>query len=115
MARSKFQNRIPGASAWVLAGKLQVTLGLNRSEALKQAWRILRLKRQLIEGVATFTYTKVDGSTRQATGTLSNVLLNDCENIANTEITADLSNMKYYDLEANGWRCFKVANLVEVA
>ncbi len=38
-------------------------------EALKQAWRIIKLQSRMMVGNASFKFRKVDGSIREAVGT----------------------------------------------
>lgn len=40
--------------------------GYNMSEALKVAWRNIKLKTQMLSGIAHFRFVKVDGSIREA-------------------------------------------------
>jgi len=71
------------------------------SEALKQAWRIIKLSVCMKLGAVAFTFKKVDGSIRQAVGTLK-----DTPAVLGTK-AKNYSAFTYYDIEANGWRSFK--------
>lgn len=83
---------------------------LTKSETYKMAWRILKLKRDLLQGVVKFAYKKVDGSIRNAIGTLN-------PNFIGGEVRettgASFGTLKYYDLEAQGWRSCKVENVLD--
>lgn len=85
--------------------------GLNKSETYKQAWRILKLKRDLLNGVVRFQFKKVDGSIRNALGTLNPQFLGSERPQAETT-GASFGTLKYYDLEAQGWRSCKVENIL---
>lgn len=84
--------------------------GMNLSEALKIAWRNIKLKASMKLGIVKFYFQKVDDSIREAYGTLKQSLL---------PITAEASTRKanpttqtYFDAEKQEWRCYKKANLI---
>ena len=87
--------------------------GLELSEALKKAWQVFKLKAKMAKGIVRFYFRKVDGSIREAYGTLRADLM--------PEIKGDDNRKKndtvqaYYDTEKMEFRCFKVANLVRIA
>lgn len=76
-------------------------------EALKQAWKIIKLQARMMVGNASFKFRKVDGSIREAIGTLTVKY----ESKGNGK-HVPVDSMMYYDIEANGFRSFKVFNLV---
>ena len=86
--------------------------GINLSEALKKAWQVFKLKAKMAKGIVRFYFRKVDGSIREAYGTLRSDLM--------PEIKGDDTRKKndtvqaYYDTEKQSFRCFKLANLVQV-
>ena len=49
--------------------------GYSRSEALKKAWLNIKLKAAMRQKIVKFYYQKVDGSIREAFGTLKESLL----------------------------------------
>ena len=49
--------------------------GFTLSNALKQAWMNFKLKREMVKGIVKFYYQKVDGSLREAFGTLKSNLM----------------------------------------
>ncbi len=69
------------------------------------------LKDLLRKGIVTFTYRKVDGSTRNARGTLVGVghTIKGTGHAHKSEMT-----IQYYDVDCKGWRSFRSANLIEV-
>ena len=96
----------------VLSWQMIKKNGYTKSEALKIAWMNLKLKAQMKGRIVKFYFQKVDGSIREAFGTLA-------ENIVpQTNGTGRKPNdtcQTYFDTEKDEWRCFKKANLVRIA
>ena len=85
--------------------------GFSMSEALKIAWANLKLKAEMKKRIVKFYFRKVDGSIREAYGTLEEDKLP----------TTSESNRKkndtvqvYFDTEREEYRCFKKANLLSI-
>jgi len=78
--------------------------------ALSRAWQLYRLTKRMRVGIVRFAYEKVDGTLRKAIGTLqaTAVLVKGTGRLDNGR------TVKYYDVEADGWRSFKVENLVTI-
>ncbi len=69
------------------------------------------LVKKLTEGSVSFKFRKVDGTVREATGTLNNDLIP--EGQRTTAIPAeDAATVAYFDLGANGWRSFRAASVI---
>lgn len=93
--------------------------GFNLSQALKAAWTNVKLKAAMTGKIVKFYFSKVDGTTREAYGTLNAGL------IPAIDTTTDTSTKKqrkpndtvqtYFDTERQEWRCFKKANLLRLA
>ena len=86
--------------------------GYTMSEALKVAWMNIKLKGQMKKRIVKFYFQKVDGSLREAFGTLSEKV------IPATQGAGRKMNdtwQVYFDTEKEEWRCFKKANLMRVA
>jgi len=84
--------------------------GMTLSEALKMAWANFKLVLRMYSGIVKFYYQKVDGSVRQAYGTLNSRYI---PAIAGTDNRKKNDTVQtYFDTEADGWRCFKKLNLV---
>lgn len=79
----------------------------NFGEALKQAWKIIKLQARMMVGNVSFKFRKVDGSIRETVGTLTVKYESKCNGKP-----MPVDSMMYYDTEANGFRSFKVFNLV---
>lgn len=86
--------------------------GWTMAEALRRAWEVFKLRVKMHSGIVKFYFTKVDGTTREAYGTLAS------ERVPQTKGTERKANdllQVYYDTEREAWRSFKVANLVAIA
>lgn len=84
--------------------------GKTFSVCLSKAWSLYRLTRRMRVGVVWFTYEKADGTLRRACGTLRDI----AATIKGTGRPDDGRTVKYYDIEATGWRSFKVENFVTI-
>ena len=85
--------------------------GFTMSEALKCAWANIRLRAQLQKSICKFYFQKVDGSTREAWGTLRPDLLPPTQHNRKSNNTVQV----YFDTECHEYRCFKKFNLVSIA
>ena len=86
--------------------------GFNMSEALKLAWRNYKLRAALTQRICKFYFKKVDGSLREAYGTLSERIVPPtmgCDRKRNDTVQT------YFDTEKHEYRCFKKANLLSIA
>ena len=87
--------------------------GFTMSEALKVAWANMKLKLQMKSKVVKFYFQKVDGSVREAYGTLNEKLM---PAITGTDKRAKNDTVQiYFDTERQEFRCFKKANLLNIA
>lgn len=86
--------------------------GFTLSEALKTAWKNVKLKLAMQTKIVKFYFSKVDGSTREAFGTLKAELLPETKG---TDRKPNDTIQTYFDTEVGEYRCFKKANLVKVA
>lgn len=85
--------------------------GYTKSEALRVAWLNFKLKSALYKGIVKFYYQKVDGTIREAYGTLKAGLVPPTQGARKENPTIQV----YYDSEKMAWRCFKIANLNKIA
>ncbi len=94
-----------------LAWQMVKKNGYTMSEALKVAWLNMKLKSAMKQRIVKFYFQKVDGSIREAYGTLKENLI---------PATSDDNRKKndtvaiYYDTERESWRSFKKANLIKI-
>ena len=86
--------------------------GIELSEALKKAWQVFKLKAKMAKGIVRFYFQKIDGTIREAYGTLRADLMPEIKGEDNRKKNDTVQT--YYDTEKQSFRCFKVANLVAV-
>ena len=85
--------------------------GYTMSEALKTAWANIKLRTALSKRIVKFYFQKVDGSLREAYGTLMSDRIPQTKGEKKTADTCQV----YFDCEKEQWRCFKKANLFRIA
>lgn len=85
--------------------------GYTMSEALTCAWLNIKVRAMMKTRIVKFYFQKVDGSIREAYGTLK-------ENLIPATVGSDRKRndtvSAYFDTEKGEWRCFKKANLLEI-
>lgn len=86
--------------------------GFTMSEAMKTAWANIKLKNKMHTGIVKFYFQKVDGSLREAYGTLESSLMPETKG---TGRKPSDSVQVYFDTEKGEYRCFKKANLIKIA
>ena len=86
-----------------LAWQMVKRNGYTMSKALKTAWANIKLRAAMKQRIVKFYYRKIDGSVREAYGTLKENLL-----------PPNCTLQTYFYTEHQGWRCFKIANLVKI-
>lgn len=82
----------------------------TQKEALRTAWRNLKLCKKMTEGVVRFVFKKVNGDFRDAHGTLMNGAVPATNGTRRTNDTCQT----YFDIDRNEWRCYKKSNLLFV-
>lgn len=87
--------------------------GFTMAEALKAAWLNFKLKAAMAVRIVKFYFQKVDGSIREAYGTLNASVVP--ETSGNDNRRKNDTVQTYYDTEVQSWRCFKRANLLRIA
>jgi len=86
--------------------------GISLSDALKKAWANFKLKVSMSKGIVKFYFKKIDGTIREAYGTLNS------RNLPATEMEKRRKNdtiQVYFDTEKQSWRCYKKLNLIRIA
>lgn len=91
-----------------LANELRYREGFTPSDAMTRAWKVYRLKEALRAGTVEFSYIKKDGTVRPAVGTITPV---ETPSSAPARNYSPL-NIRYFDLDAGGYRQFAAARLV---
>lgn len=94
-------------NAWTIARNT----GKMFSECLRKAWELWRLIGRMHTQAVRFVYLKTDGTIREALGTFK-----DTEALIKGTGRTDCGHtVKYYDIEAGGFRSFKVENYIRMA
>ena len=85
--------------------------GMTLSNALRTAWRYLKLRvKMLVQEAVKFAFRKADGTIREAVGTR----LTNHYQFKGTGYTAPQGVTRFWDLEKMQVRSFRDANLVAV-
>ena len=87
--------------------------GFTMSEALKAAWLNFKLRIAMAARIVKFYFQKVDGSIREAYGTLNPSIIPATS--GNDTRKKNDTVQVYFDSEKGEYRCFKRANLVRIA
>ncbi|MCR5158642.1 MAG: SH3 beta-barrel fold-containing protein [Prevotella sp.] len=89
--------------------------GMSLSEALKCAWANAKLRAAMTTRIVKFYFLKLDGTTREAYGTLKADIV---PATLDSGRKPNPSVQVYFDTERGEhgeWRCFKKANLLRIA
>lgn len=73
-----------------------------------------KILEQLQTGVVLVTFTKADGSLRDMKCTLQPRLLPTSLKESTIKIDSESDALRVYDLEADGWRSFKISRLISI-
>lgn len=95
-----------------LAWQMVKRNGFTMSEALKVAWANMKLKVAMKTKIVKFYFQKVDGSVREAYGTLNEKLM---PATSGDNRKKNDTVQVYFDTERQEYRCFKKANLLKMA
>lgn len=87
--------------------------GFTMSEALHAAWLNFKLKVAMAARIVKFYFQKVDGSIREAYGTLNASIVP--QTTGNDNRRKNDTVQTYFDTERSEWRCYKRANLLRIA
>jgi len=87
--------------------------GFTMSEALRAAWLNFKLRVRMAVAIVKFYFQKVDGSIREAYGTLNPSIMPTTSGEDNRRKNDTVQ--VYYDSEVQAFRCFKKANLLRIA
>lgn len=107
--RSKMMRSIM-STAWRISRIEELPIG----QCMKSAWDNFKLKERLGSGVVAFTFVKVDGTIRKAVGTLCPELMPKGAVESSRNSNPHPRTQIYYDLEAEGFRRFRKANLLSI-
>lgn len=85
--------------------------GFSKREALKVAWANIKLRMQMKTRIVKFWYTKINGDTREAFGTLAESIVPET---VGSGRRPNETVQTYWDAEKGDWRCYKKANLLRI-
>lgn len=105
--QAKNQMRELMTAAWQFVRKN----GYTMTEALKCAWANFKLCKAMASRIVRFYFLKVDGTVREAFGTLSTNIVPPTQG---SDRKRNESCQVYFDTEKSEWRCYKKANLIRV-
>ncbi|MCC8134566.1 MAG: SH3 beta-barrel fold-containing protein [Tannerellaceae bacterium] len=88
---------------------LAKSTGKSYHICLAKSWVLYRLVRDMHRNIVQFAYEKSDGTFRRAQGTLRNV-----EHRVKGNGRENYRTIRYYDVEANAFRSFKIENFITV-
>lgn len=88
---------------------MEKATGKRFSVCLARAWQLYRLLKQMQQGEVWFAYEKADGTLRRARGTLQNI-----EGLIKGTGKESYKSIRYYDIDAQAFRSFKIENLISV-
>ena len=97
---------------FALAWQMVKRNGYSMSEALRAAWLNVKVRMAMTTRIVKFYFQKVDGSIREAYGTLKESLV---PATAGSDRRRNDTVQTYFDTEKGEWRCFKKANLLSIA
>ena len=86
--------------------------GVTMSTALRLAWKSYRLKSQMRDDVVRFAFRKLDGTVREAVGTLLPSIVPSYKRRTDRAHTPNFSTQAYYDMDRQSFRCYKVSCLL---
>lgn len=110
MSKKEFKTSLK--SIMSLAWQMVKKNGFTLSEALKVAWANAKLVAVMHSKICKFYFQKVDGSIREAYGTLKAELIPETKG---DDRKRNDTVQVYYDTEREEYRCFKKANLTKIA
>lgn len=92
------------------AWEISKSTGKAFAICLVKAWQIYRLSNRMKTGTVKFAFEKVDGSLRYALGTLANLQTSTFKGTRKP----NYKTLAYFDTQSQGFRSFRVENLVRV-
>ena len=96
-------------NVFTLAWQFFKQTGYSFSDCPKKAWANIKLKAKMKSQIVEFHYKKLDGSIRQAFGTLANTPPTTTNRKPNENL------FTYFDTVKNEWRSFYKFNILDVA
>lgn len=88
---------------------IQQATGKTFAVALAKAWQLYRFSEMLRRGVVVFSFERADGTVRKAKGTLKGI-----DGLVKGTGRLNYKTFRYYDVERQAFRSFKVENLIAI-
>ena len=90
--------------------------GVTIKEALLKAWLNEKLKLAMALRIVKFWFEKIDGTVREAYGTLSSKRIPEKETVTGSDNRKKNDTVQvYFDTEKQEWRCYKKMNLLRIS
>ncbi len=99
-------------SIMAMAWRFFRTTGQSFSDCLRKSWQNFKLTAAMRTRIVRFHFQKIDGSIREAWGTLRSDLI---PSTAGSDRKRNDTVTVYYDTEKQAFRSFKSLNLVSIA
>lgn len=90
-----------------VAHEMKKATGKCFAICLLKSWELYRLTKEMKNGVVSFAYEKADGTLRKAKGTLKDV-----QSLVKGTGKDNYKTVKYFDVEASGFRCFRIDSFI---
>lgn len=91
------------------AKEIQKATGKTFAVALAKAWQLHRFEEMLRRGTVVFSFERADGTVRKARGTLRNT-----EGFVKGTGKPNYKTVRYFDVDKQAFRSFKVENLIAI-
>lgn len=96
-----------------LAWQMVKKNGMSMGDAMRTAWKNIKLRAKMYAGIVKFYFQKVDGTIREAYGTLKAEIIGERGAESGKRKPND-TIQTYFDTEKEEFRCFKKANLFRI-
>lgn len=101
------------AMIFKMAWTMVKSMGMTMSEALKAAWKAIKVKVALAKGVVKFAFRKKDGSVREAEGT-TNLNTIPVEKHPKEGKASSPKVITFFDTLKQEWRSFKPETIISI-
>lgn len=82
-------------------------------DLVRHAWYFVRFRKWLKEGIVVFSFIKLDGSIREARGTLHHMMIPiDDMPTSSENYEPNFVTMAFYDIDKKAWRSFRFDKFV---
>lgn len=103
----KIQNSTFRTTVFKWAHQLVSSTGKNFAVCLSKAWALYRLRKRMATETVEIAFEKADGTLKKAFATLQNTA-----SLIKGTGKPNYKTVAYFDTIAQGFRCFKIENLI---